>query len=242
MRVDQQPGFILHGRAYRETSLLLEILTRDHGRVALVARGMRREKARTPRALLQPLTPVHLSWSGRGDLATLVAIEAAGRPLVLAGEALLCALYLNELVARMTPRHDPHPQLFADYMQTLQRLARGEIPGWTLRRFERDLLGHLGYGLLLDAEAESGAPLDPEGGYGYRHEFGPVPWRGHADGLKLRGAALLALARDETPDAEDLAALRRLLRALISHHLEGTGLRAWGMLGEVRPASVADGT
>jgi DNA repair protein RecO (recombination protein O) len=241
MRVDQQPGFILHGRAYRETSLLLEILTRDHGRVALVARGMRREKARTPRALLQPLTPVHLSWSGRGDLATLVAIEAAGTPLVLGGEALLCALYLNELVARMTPRHDPHPQLFADYMQTLERLARGEIPGWTLRRFERDMLSHLGYGLLLDAEAESGTPLDPQGGYGYRHEFGPVPWRGSADGLKLRGAALLALARDETPDAEDLSALRRLLRALISHHLEGAGLRAWGMLGEVRLPSVADG-
>lgn len=237
MRVDQQPGFILHGRAYRETSLLLEVLSRDHGRVALVARGMRREKSRTPRALLQPLAPVQLSWSGRGDLATLTAIEATGAPYALGGEALLCALYLNELIARMTLRHDPHPQLFADYVQTLARLARGELPAWTLRRFERDLLTHLGYGLLLDTEAESGAPLDPQGSYGYRHEFGPVPWHGTQDGLKLRGAALLALAHDEPPDADDLAALRRLLRALIAHHLDGAGLRAWGMLGEVRASS-----
>jgi DNA repair protein RecO (recombination protein O) len=240
MRVDQQPGFVLHGRAYRETSLLLEVLSRDHGRVALVARGMRREKARTPRALLQPLTPVHLSWSGRGDLATLVAIEAAGTPLAFSGEALLCALYLNELVARMAPRHDPHPQLFTDYVGTLDRLARGEIPAWTLRRFERDLLCHLGYGLLLDAEAESGVPLDPQGSYGYRQEFGPVPWHAGDGGLKLRGSALLALARDEVPDADDLAALRRLLRALIAHHLDGAGLRAWGMLGELRASTVVD--
>lgn len=241
MRVDQQPGFILHGRAYRETSLLLEVLSRDHGRVALVARGMRREKTRTPRALLQPLTPVQLSWSGRDDLVTLIAIEAAGTPFSLRGEALLCALYLNELVMRMTLRHDPHPPLFADYGRTLLRLAGGETPAWTLRRFERDLLTHLGYGLLLEAEAASGVPLDPQRCYGYRHEFGPVPWRGTGDGLKLRGAALLALARDEVPDADDLAALRRLLRALIAHHLDGVGLRAWGMLAQVRkPASVAD--
>ncbi|MDR3386438.1 MAG: DNA repair protein RecO [Rudaea sp.] len=233
MRVEQQPGFVLHGRAYRETSLLLECMSRDHGRVALVARGMRREKARTPRALLQPLTPVLMSWSGRGDLATLTAIEAAGTPIVLAGEALLCALYLNELVARMTQRHDPHPPLFADYVETLGRLARGDPPAWTLRRFERDLLTHLGYGLLLEAEAESGATLDPQHSYGYRHEFGPVPWRGNDDGLKLRGTALLALAHDQMPDADDLATLRRLLRALIAHHLEGAGLRAWGMLEEV---------
>lgn len=242
MRVDQQPGFILHGRAYRETSLLLEVLSRDHGRVALVARGMRREKSRTPRALLQPLTPVHLSWGGRGDLATLIAIEAAGTPFTLGGEALLCALYLNELMARMTLRHDPQPQLFDDYVQTLTRLARGEMPAWTLRRFERDLLGHLGYGLLLEADAESGVPLDPQHQYGYRREFGPVPWRGIEDGLQLRGAALLALAHDEAPDAEDLATLRRLLRALIAHHLDGVALRAWGMLSEARSPSALAGS
>ena len=239
MRVEQQPGFILHARAWRETSLLLEILSRDHGRVGLVARGVRRERTRTPRALLQPLTPVHLSWSGRGELATLTGVEAAGATMIVAGEALLCALYLNELVVRLTARHDPYPGLFANYLETLARLTRDEPPSWTLRRFERDLLAHLGYGLLLEAEAESGIALDPQDVYGYRLDFGPVPWRSADDGLKLRGSALLALAHDRVPDAEDLVALRRLMRALIAHHLDGVGLRAWGLFGDARAATSA---
>ncbi len=230
MRVEQQPGYILHARAWRETSLLLEVLSRDHGRVGLVARGVRRERTRTPRALLQPLTPVYLSWSGRGELATLTGIEAAGSGLGLVGEALLCALYLNELVARLMARDDPQSDVFAVYVETLARLARGEPPAWTLRRFERDLLAHLGYGLLLEAEAESGDAITPDGLYAYRLDTGPVPWRSADDGLKLRGSALLALMQDFPPDAVDLTALRRLMRALIAHHLGGSGLRAWGIL------------
>jgi DNA repair protein RecO (recombination protein O) len=234
MRVEQQPGFILHGRAYRETSVLLECLSRDYGRVALVARGVRRERTRVARALLQPLTPVHLSWVGRGDLATLASIEPRGADVSLEGEALLCALYLNELVSRMTTRHDPHPGMFADYVCTLERLALGESPAWTLRRFERDLLAHLGYGLLLEHDAASGARLEADLSYGYRHEFGPVAWRGPGDGPKLRGAALLALADDAMPCDDDLVALRRLMRTLISQHLDGNTLRAWSLFGEMK--------
>jgi DNA repair protein RecO (recombination protein O) len=239
MRIEQQPGFILHSRAWRETSMLLEVLSRDHGRLGLVARGVRRERSRTPRALLQPLTPVRLSWSGRGELATLIGIDAAGSTFPLAGENLLCALYLNELISRLLPRHDPHQDLFAAYIDTLDRLARGDSPSWTLRRFERDLLAHLGYGLQLEAEAETGHVLERDRCYGYSLDFGPIPWRGTGDGLKLRGAALLALAQDQMPEAEDLAALRRLMRALIAHRLDGVGLRAWGMLGDMPARSYA---
>jgi DNA repair protein RecO (recombination protein O) len=231
MRIDHQPAFILHARAYRETSLLLECLTRDHGRVGLVARGVRRERARIPRALLQPLVPIGLGWNGRGELATLTQVEATGPVLDLAGDTLLCALYLNELVLRITPRQDPHPQLFDDYEETLARLARGEPQAWTLRRFERDLLAHLGYGLVLDVEGDGGMPLDPARDYAYRHEHGPTPWRDARDGVRLRGAALLALARDEIPDNEYLPSLRRLMRAVIAAHLDGGELRSWSMLG-----------
>jgi DNA repair protein RecO (recombination protein O) len=139
-------------------------------------------------------------------------------------------LYLNELVARLTARDDPQPEVFAAYAATLARMAQGESPAWTLRRFERDLLAHLGYGLLLESEAESGVAIEAEGIYAYRFDTGPVPWRNTDDGLKLRGSALLALMRDMTPDVVDLAALRRLMRALIAHHLGGASLRAWGML------------
>ena len=229
MRVEGQPAFILHGRPYRETSLLLECLTRDHGRVGLVARGVRRERTRIPRALLQPLIPIRLGWNGRGELATLTQVEAVASGFDLAGDALLCALYLNELVLRITPRQDPHPQMFADYAETLARLARGEAQAWTLRRFERDLLAHLGYGLILDVDGDAGAPLDPERDYAYRHEHGPAPWRDARDGVRLRGAALLALARDEMPAAEHLPSLRRLMRAVIAAHIDGE-LRSWSML------------
>jgi DNA repair protein RecO (recombination protein O) len=232
MRVEQQPAFVLHARPWRETSLLLEVLSRDHGRVGLVARGCRRERPHRPRTLLQPLVPLSLSWSGQGELATLGAAEASGPALALSGSALLCALYVNEVVARLLPRHDPHPALFADYLDTLRRLARGESEAWTLRRFERDLLAHLGYGLSLEYDAESGAPLDPEREYAYRLETGPLPWRGPQDGLRLRGRALLALVADREPAAEDLAALKRLLRALIAAHLDGGELRAWHLFGD----------
>jgi len=241
MRVEGQPAFILHARTYRETSLLLECLTRDHGRVGLVARGVRRERTRTPRALLQPLIPLQLGWSGRGELATLTQIDAAGSGFDLQGDALFCTLYLNELVSRLTPRQDAHPQLFADYLETLARLARGESQAWTLRRFERDLLAHLGYGLVLDAQGGGGESIEPDGDYAYRHEYGPVPWQDARDGIRLRGSALLALAQDRPPARADLPALRRLMRALIMAHLDGTELRAWRMLGDAaRTQTTAD--
>jgi DNA repair protein RecO (recombination protein O) len=230
MRVEQQPGFVLHARPWRETSLLLDVLSRDHGRVGLVARGVRSARSRSPRAVLQPLTPLTLSWSGQGELATLGIAEAAGAPLRLEGEAVLCALYLNELVIRLLPRSDPHPALFLAYAQTLDRLCAGDSHAWSLRRFERDLLADLGYGLVLEHTADAESPLEADAEYAYRLDAGPVAWHGPGDGLRMRGSALLALAADREPDAADLAALRLLLRALIVHHLDGPGLRAWSML------------
>lgn len=230
MRIEQQPAFILHARPWRETSLLLECFTRDHGRVGLVARGVRRERSRLPRALLQPLTPVSLGWSGAGELATLTAVDARDEALSLAGESLLCGLYLNELVLRLTVRQDPHPDLFSVYALTLRRLAEREPPGWTLRRFERDALDLLGYGLNLSVDAASGQPLDEGEAYGYRHESGPARWRGVADGPKVSGAALRALAEDRMPPDADLAPLRRWLRGVIAAHLDGRELQAWKLL------------
>jgi DNA repair protein RecO (recombination protein O) len=219
MRVEQQPAFVLHARPWRETSMLIEALTRDHGRVGLVARGVRAVRSRFPRAALQPLTPLNLSWSGRGELATLTGAEPAGAALRAGGESLLCALYLNELVTR----------LFEDYCAAFSRLAENATPAWTLRRFERDLLSHLGYGLVFEADAETGEALDAAADYAYRFEHGPIRWRGSDDGLKVRGSALIALATDTEPLADDMAALRRLLRALIARHLDGAELRAWSL-------------
>lgn len=229
MRVEQQPAFVLHARDWRETSLLVEALSRDHGRVGLLARGVRGVRTRTPRSLLQPSTPLLLSWSGRGELATLAAAEASGTPLIAHGEHLLCVLYANELVMRLLTRHDPHPALFDDYADTLARLARAEPAAWTLRRFERDLLSHLGYGLELHTEADSDQPIDADAVYVWQPESGAVRWRDGQSGVRVRGSALRSLASDTMPDSADLSGLRRLMRAVIAIHLDGNSIRAWNL-------------
>lgn len=229
MRVDAQPALILHARVWRETSLLLECLTPEYGRVGLVARGVRREKSRMPRGLLQPLQALSLSWLGNGELFTLTHAEAAAAPLQIAGERLYSGMYLNELVLRLCARGDPQPELFEHYFTCLQRLAAGEPEGWSLRRFERDLMIDLGYGLVLDRNIDDGSPLRAEMEYSYLIDSGPQPWRSQAGALRISGAALLALHHDERPDMQHERELRLLMRALLRDQLNGGSLNAWDM-------------
>lgn len=227
MLLDQQPTYILHARPYRETSLLLECLTRDLGRIGMVARGVRSEKgkARLQRALLEPFQPLATDLQLRGELATMRGVEAAGAPLRLTGDANLAGLYLNELVVRLTGRQDPLPDLYDAYALALPRLA-SEPLAWSLRRFERDLLETLGYGLQLEFEGESGEPVDTARFYRYQVELGPMPCLPNAP-TALRGGDLLALAQDRAPDTAGLAALRGMMREVIRFYLNGGELRAW---------------
>lgn len=227
MRIDQQPAFILHARPYRETSLLLEAFTRDHGRIGLVARGVRRERSRLPRGLLQPLQPLLLDWVQRGELGTLVGADAAAAPLPLAGSALMPALYANELVLRLSGRGDPHAGGFASYAQCLARLAWEEDAAWTLRRFERDFLADLGYALAL-LQSMDGAPVEDDVDYAYDPAEGPRPWQAEGSALRISGGALRALALDLQPSPSQLAELRRMMRATV-RHLVGGELNAWKM-------------
>lgn len=236
MRVAAQPAFILHSRAWRETSLLLEAFTRDHGRVGLVARGVRSARARLPRSALEPLQTLQLGWSGRGELQTLTAVEPVGNPPALRGDTLVSAMYVNELMVRLTARGDPHPALFDRYAALLDELPATRSLAWSLRRFERDLLAATGYALQLDTEAATGAPVEPTQTYDYVPEVGPVVATGSTGGsVRVRGSALLALAVDAVPrDSEDLAALRRLMRMLIGVQVGDRGLQSWRVLGGLR--------
>lgn len=207
--------------------MLIEAFTRDHGRVGLVARGVRSARSRFPRANLQPLQPLLLSWSARGELGTLSAAEQTGTRWMLSGDALLAGIYVNELVLRLTSRNDAHPPAFAAYTECLARLAEGPNIAWTLRRFERDFLADLGYALMLTQSA-NGAPIDSSASYAYVADSGPIAWRETTGLPRVSGAALLALDRDETPMSAQLTELRRLMRSVISH-LIGGGLNAWGL-------------
>lgn len=240
MRIEGETGFVLHARSWRETSLLVEVLSAGHGRIGLVARGVRSPKAQVLRAALQPLQHIRFDAVLVGELAQLRAAEALDAAPQLAGDALLAAFYLNELVLRLAPRQDPLPELDAAYARTRERLRGGEPLAWTLRRFERDLLEALGVGFELHRDGD-GAPLDPAARYRLDPEHGPrrlLSDRGQAErSAAATGRALLALAADTPPGAADLASLRLPLRAVLAHHLGARGLKSWEMAASlIRPA------
>ena len=230
MRITQQPAYVLHVRPWRETSLLLETFTRDFGRVGLIARGVRSARARLSRSALEPLQALRMDWSGRGELQTLTAVEPAGAPHVFRGDALLSAMYVNELLVRLTARNDSHPRLFDRYGELLDGLAGAPSLAWQLRCFERDLLAAIGYALQLDTAADTGEAIDSGRVYDYLPEEGPIGTGEHQGSVRVRGSALLALARGTFPDVEDLAALRRLMRTVIGTHVGERGLQSWRVL------------
>ena len=218
-RVALQPAYILHRKPYRDTSLLIEAFSRDYGRVGLVARGTRGRRSST-QALLQPFQPRLLSWSGRGELQTLTASESNGVVSSLAGEAVLSGFYLNELLMRLLPRHDPHSDLYRSYSQTLQLIHTGLDNEWALRLFERDLLQELGYGLQLTHEYDGGAPLEPSMRYCYHPEFGPYrAQEGSIDCLAAHGETLLALNTGEPSGEQCRREAKRLMRAILQPYL-----------------------
>lgn len=220
-RVDAAPGFVLHAYPFRETSLVVEVVTRDHGRAGLVAKGARRPRSAL-RGMLLPFQPLLLSWSGKSELRTLVRAEWQGGLPLLRGRSLICGFYLNELLVRLLPRGDPHEALFGHYAATLRALAGGADPSPALRRFETLLLRELGYAVGLERDADSGEPVDPGTLYTYVLERGPVaaePGSGGGGAPQVLGHTLLDMARDCYDDAVTLQQSKNLMRFLIAHYL-----------------------
>ena len=228
-----EDAFVLHARPYQETSQLLEALAAHHGRVGLVAKGARRPTSRW-RSVLQPFMPLRLSWFGRGDLHTLRSAESASYAPILEGVSLMGAFYLNELILNFVRRGDPHPGLFIAYSQALAELRASPAPEPALRRFELQLLAEAGYGLNLERDVLGDSPLDPAGTYEYRLEQGPVPAPRSAPGLVLSGAELLAIGQGDFSTAPVLHAAKRLLRAVLAHHLDGRTLKTREVLASMR--------
>ncbi|HEY2863309.1 MAG TPA: DNA repair protein RecO [Casimicrobiaceae bacterium] len=220
-RRDEQAAFVLHAYAYRETSLIVEALTAQHGRVALVARGAKRPRSEL-RGILQAFQPLTLSWAGGGELRTLLKADWRGGLPLVAGSALLCGFYLNELLLKLLPREDPHPRLFHDYEAALTRLAGGSAQAPVLREFEVRLLSELGYALPLTHEADTGRPVDPSARYYYAFDLGPrssaaEPGRRYP---MVRGATLLALASHDYSAVDAAIEAKRLMREVLDHYLE----------------------
>lgn len=229
--VNHQPGFVLHTYAYKETSLVAELFTRDFGRVAVVARGARRPLSAL-RGLIQPFNPLLLSWYGRGELRTLHAAEWQGGLAPLGGRPLIAGFYVNELVLKLLARDDPHEGLYAYYCQALAALAAGPAgleP--LLRRFELQLLKEIGYAATLDRLAGSQAPVDAAGHYRYIPGHGVASAQG--EGIAVSGCTLLDLAAGDFSSPTTLGEGKHLMRALIQHHLGGKALYTRQLLQEL---------
>lgn len=217
MQTCVQPAFVLHSRAYRESSALVDFLTPE-GRLRAVLRGAR-GKAGT---LARPFVPLEVEFRGRGDLKNVGRLEGAGIPHFLTGEALFSGLYLNELTIRLLPAEAPHPALFEHYAATLQALAAGRPLEPLLRAFEWRLLDELGYGFALDLDL-SGAPILASGIYRLLPDAGLEPVGQLQPGL-FQGAELLALAEADWSAPGALAAAKRLMRQALAPHLGGRPL------------------
>jgi DNA repair protein RecO (recombination protein O) len=232
-REDHEPGYVLHTYPYKETSLIVEAFTRGFGRVALLARGARRPRSAL-RGVLLSFHPLRLSWSGSGELATLVGAEWSGGLQPLGGLALMCGFYLNELLMRLLPREDSHEALFGGYAESLASLSAGRPYAAVLRAFEKRLLAELGYAPLLERDAASGEPIDPARRYVYEPDRGPVPVNGLPAGeLVVSGRTLLDVAHDDYERAQTRDEARVLMRALIAQRLHGQVLHTRTVLMEL---------
>jgi DNA repair protein RecO (recombination protein O) len=216
-------GYVLHRQAYRDTSLIVELFTRDHGRLTVFARGARGPRPRF--GALQPFQPLLLSWSGRGEAPQLAGAEVSEPALALPAGQLMSAFYLSELLLKLTVRHDPNAELYDSYATALAALRAGDAVEPLLRRFEKRLLDLIGYGLDLATEIDTGKPVRAEGQYCFHGGRGVIAAQGQTAPL-IAGHVLLRLAAEDVLTAEaDLRQARLLMRSALDHCLEGRELR-----------------
>ncbi len=232
-RIQNEPAWLLHHRPFRDSSQILDILSLDQGRLAVVAKGSRGAKSKL-RGILRPFLPLQLSWFIRSDLGTLTGAEMNGAPLSLSGDALLSGYYVNELILKLLHRHDPQPEIFAAYSRTIERLAGGKEVAAYLRQFEIELLRILGYALNLDHDTETTEPLRPQQQYEYRVEQGLVPVSDREGPMVFRGAEIDAIRNQQFADPAVLKNAGSLLRNVIAYHLDGKELKSRKVLKDMR--------
>jgi DNA repair protein RecO (recombination protein O) len=222
-RIAEQPAFVLHSYPYKETSLIVEMFTREFGRVPLMAKGAKRPHSKL-RGVLQTFQPLSVGFSGKSEVRNLTSAEWLGGLLPLEKSALLCGFYLNELLVRLLARDDPHPALFDHYVAALNEFGHGEPPAIVLRRFELALLKETGVANNLSICAESREPVLPEGVYVVDPERGARPARQADTSPAVSGKTLLDMERGDYADTNTQMQSKFLMRFLLAHHLGGTQL------------------
>ena len=222
-----QPAYILQQRPYRENSLLLDVLTRDFGKLPILAKGVRTAKSKTA-ALLQVFVPLCLSYLDKHELKIMTTVEIMPPAPHLTGIAWYCGFYINELTELLLHSHDPHPEVFAAYQTCLHALS-AEIVEPALRRFECELLSNLGYGLQLDYEADTGQAINISKQYALNDDMGFI----QTDNGLFSGASLVAIARQQFTHPPVLNEAKALMRIIIDKQLNGRTLKSRGVINQI---------
>lgn len=218
-KIELEPAYVLHARSYRETSLLVELFTANHGRIGAMARGARRPKSAL-RGLLNPFQPLRVSCAGRGELATLTHAEYGGTAAALSDQYVLAGFYVNELLLKLMERADPHPDLFVHYGGLIANMSERRSLEPALRTFELQLLREIGYELDFAAEAGSGEAIDPVARYEFSPESGPrLSSPGDASVSSYLGRDLLAIGQLDFAEPSALHAAKQILRDVLNYYL-----------------------
>ncbi|MGI9259509.1 MAG: DNA repair protein RecO [Gammaproteobacteria bacterium] len=236
--VQLEDAFLLHQRAYRNTSQIIECLTKDHGLVALIAQGSRRPKG-GQRAILQPFLPLRISWIRRGELGRLIQVEPRAPAAELDGRRLLAGFYLNELVIRLLARGDANVAAYSCYSRALADLDAGIGTAASLRFFEFRFLEALGYGLNLHDEVETDEPIRADARYRFEPEVGARCVDGETTANDVFwGRELISLRDEKLEDEASLRAARRLLARALQPYLGDRPLRTRTVLKDLVDAGV----
>ena len=228
MRVESEPGFILHTIPYRETSLLVDLFSLNHGRLRCVAKGFRKPNKKGIAKTLFPYTEHPFHWQGRGELKTLIQADPLQSPVFLKQEALFVGLYTNELLYKLLHQHDPHQPLYHFYHQFMSHLSVSGLDQAELRRFEMLLLEELGYGLVLDTETETGQAVSAECLYYYIPDQGLklIQDQSQDNIYALSGADIMALSQGHLEKQSVLRTAKQLTRQVIDFYLDGKELNS----------------
>jgi DNA repair protein RecO (recombination protein O) len=222
-----QPAFILQQRKYRETSLIIDMLTRDFGRISVLAKGVRKAKSKTA-GMLQPFIPLLISYFGKAELKNLSDVETIQPINEIKGLALYCGFYINELVGYFLHKYDPHPEVFDHYSECLSRLSHDPNQEAALRLFELNLLEYSGYGLQLEYD-DNGSPINVAKKYDFNVGLGPVE---AINGL-FSGKTLLALSSRQLSDSQVLSEAKVLMRMVIDVYLQGKQLKSRAVINKI---------
>lgn len=225
--VQLQPALILEHRPYRESSLLLEVFTRDFGILPVLAKGVRKEKSKTA-GLLLPFTLLNISFLDKNELKVLTQTEYAGS-YRLQRLALYCGFYINELLQKFLHKHDPHPDLFERYQSCLLELSEADVVEQCLRYFELDLLQETGYGAELAWDCATETAVLPQLRYNFSPGLGMVA---AADGV-VSGLTLNLLAMKAPLNGSALAEAKQLSRKMLDSSLQGKALKSREVLAKI---------